>query len=625
MSALKRVVRGVDAAMEKQARWRLVAERLGTGKTKRECFDKYRELKEERNRRKMGDKITKEVPSKEVTEGEGLPEVDQCPVPQHQEPPEGEVAEPEAEEEAREAHPKPAAEAKPEVVEGTVEAPPLESNEAKPEVVEEAPQPEAAQEAPIAAEAEAEKEPSSEAQGDAHPEPDVEPDAKPDSNPEPEIKPVVGAGSEGGEAAEDESTAVAADAPADHPAPSAAPAPAQTENEVDDSFDVDYPPSTVKLTAEEGCALRTLIFNDPGSCFNPAWAKQGFFFTKEDDLGYGLIQLEGGPCGAVAAVQAYVLRHILYGSENPPLQEAPQSFKEPDKKAQKTAVATALARMIYACSISKTGSANDFGKITKSRPAIVCTCGDAPHIQKSKTFKHDGCTEKVLLTSCYNYDDVLTTVKDNISMFMKKDGPGVVCLAYSCILSRTVDLVKADMDTNFGVAPKMIGNHGYANQEFVNLFLTGMATSNLFDGIKVFSDETGAESGDQLVMGGIKEQGDVGFLTLFEAYKSLEVGENLKTPVCPIWVVCSESHYSTLFSIKAKDVKVDENERKVDIYYYDPLGEQDEEIKLTLDRDAEDIPEDGGDETDLTPPINKVVRTKWGKVGVDWNGAEEIL
>jgi len=242
------------------------------------------------------------------------------------------------------------------------------------------------------------------------------------------------------------------------------------------------------------------------------------------------------------------------------------------------------------------------------------------------------------VTTCFNYDDVFATVQENMKAFMKKDGPGVVCMAYSCLLSRGIEQVAADMDSNFGMAPKMIGNHGcvqakqqrakqqrakrahlihargrnvppisplshitlghagevalhrtlartthsrtlvwflpkypsspitstharrYANQEFVNLFITGRATSNLFDGQKKFADDTGA-SEDEIIMGGIGERGDVGFLTLFEAFKSLEVGVHLKVPVCPIWVVCSESHYSTLFSVRAKDVNVDEAEQ----------------------------------------------------------------
>ena len=258
-----------------------------------------------------------------------------------------------------------------------------------------------------------------------------------------------------------------------------------------------------------------------------------------------------------------------------------------------------------------------------------------------------------MVTSCFNYEDTLEAVKENIQLYMKKDGPGTILLCYSCLLSRTPELVTTDMDSNFGLAPKMIGNHGYANQEFVNLFLTGAATSNLFDGVKTFADETDAASTDQITMGGIASQGQVGFLTLFEAYKSLEVGTHLKDPVYPVWVVCSESHYSTLFSPDPDHIKVKDGTQNLDIYYYDPLGEQEDvrpfkapscvpppppflsstnpplqssqEIKLTLDSEAEGIPEDGGDETDLIPPIDKVVRTKWGSVGVDWNGVEPIL
>ena len=35
----------------------------------------------------------------------------------------------------------------------------------------------------------------------------------------------------------------------------------------------------------------------------------------------------------------------------------------------------------------------------------------------------------------------------------------------------------------------LIGNHGHCNQELVNLFLTGRATTNLFDGTKVMEED----------------------------------------------------------------------------------------------------------------------------------------
>jgi len=110
-----------------------------------------------------------------------------------------------------------------------------------------------------------------------------------------------------------------------------------------------------------------------------------------------------------------------------------------------------------------------------------------------------------MVTTSFNFSDVLETVKDSTDFFTKKDGGGCIAAVYSCLLSRTIDLVKTDMDSNFGMVPKMIGNHGYANQEMVNLFLTGVASSNMFDGEKRLEDETGA-SDDCVVMGGVPEK-----------------------------------------------------------------------------------------------------------------------
>ena len=39
----------------------------------------------------------------------------------------------------------------------------------------------------------------------------------------------------------------------------------------------------------------------------------------------------------------------------------------------------------------------------------------------------------------------------------------------------------------------------------------------------------------------------VGQLALHEAYKCYNVGERLKTPSVPVWLVFSESHYSVLW------------------------------------------------------------------------------
>ena len=69
---------------------------------------------------------------------------------------------------------------------------------------------------------------------------------------------------------------------------------------------------------------------------------------------------------------------------------------------------------------------------------------------------------------------------------------------------------------------------------------------------------------------GINKQADVGFLTYFEYFGYFQVGENFKTPKVPIWIVCSESHYSVLFSIDANNHK--KTGQPLDLVYYDELA-----------------------------------------------------
>lgn len=41
----------------------------------------------------------------------------------------------------------------------------------------------------------------------------------------------------------------------------------------------------------------------------------------------------------------------------------------------------------------------------------------------------------------------------------------------------------------------------------------------------------------------------MGFLTIFEHYKYINVGNNFKHPIYPIYVICKEYHYSVLFGL----------------------------------------------------------------------------
>ncbi|XP_026580330.1 probable ubiquitin carboxyl-terminal hydrolase MINDY-4, partial [Pseudonaja textilis] len=135
--------------------------------------------------------------------------------------------------------------------------------------------------------------------------------------------------------------------------------------------------------------------------------------------------------------------------------------------------------------------------------------------------------------------------------------------------------VRGDVDVTTN---PLIGAHGYCMQELVNLLLTGRAVSNVFNDVM----ELDSGNGDVTLLKGISGRSDVVLLSLFEHYGVCQVGCYLKTPRFPIWVVCSESHFSVLFCLQ-KDLLADwRTERRFDLYYYDGLANQQEEIHLTI-------------------------------------------
>ena len=73
--------------------------------------------------------------------------------------------------------------------------------------------------------------------------------------------------------------------------------------------------------------------------------------------------------------------------------------------------------------------------------------------------------------------------------------------------------------------------------------LTGKAKSNVHDGDK--------DLGDDFILKGVEKRSDVGFLTFFEYFGYFTVGDYLKSPRVPIWIVQSESHYSILFAVNS--------------------------------------------------------------------------
>lgn len=75
----------------------------------------------------------------------------------------------------------------------------------------------------------------------------------------------------------------------------------------DGNNDAEQRRGTAAVTEADANGVRELVLGNATKIFNDAWREQGFFFCGIDGLRYGLVQAEGGPCGVLAAVQAFLL------------------------------------------------------------------------------------------------------------------------------------------------------------------------------------------------------------------------------------------------------------------------------------------------------------------------------
>lgn len=240
---------------------------------------------------------------------------------------------------------------------------------------------------------------------------------------------------------------------------------------------------------------------------------------------------------------------------------------------------------------------------------------------------------------------VQVLVRAALPQWCVRKGWGLLLLVYSALLSRGCQGVGSDMDNEV----RLVDGLGYCSMELVNLLLTGAAVSNVFDGCQSFGDTAapaaaaaGAEGG-QLVIKGVQRRGRVGLLTLFEWYRYVEVGQNLKCPRLPVWVVCSESHFSVLAlshlvgvqQMSAPELLEPSPGQPLLLQYYDGLSKQECPIVLEL-RPAraglgwssrmEGVAEERGLwQGRPIPPLECVLETKWPDVAVTWHGSEPIL
>ncbi|NXN20851.1 MINY4 hydrolase, partial [Nycticryphes semicollaris] len=328
--------------------------------------------------------------------------------------------------------------------------------------------------------------------------------------------------------------------------------------------------------------LKNLLFGSSLCCFSEEWKIQSFTFNNMPQLKYGIVQRKGGPCGVLAAVQACVLQQLIFADSN---RNKDTRCLQPSEVHRTKCLTMAIADILW--------------RAGGNEKAIVALPSGRQQFTPIGKYKADGILETLILHSATRYEDLIVLLQQNIHQF--ETGPcGCILLTVSVILSRSINLVRNDFDV---LTNRLIGSNGYCTQELVNLLLTGKAVSNVFNNVI----ELDSGNGNITILKGITSRSDIGLLSLFEHYDVCQVGCYLKTPKYPIWLVCSESHFSVLFCLE-KDLLGDwKTERKFDLYYYDGLANQEEEIRLTVDTTQMCVEDK---ENDLTPPLEHCIRTK---------------
>ncbi|CAH1238895.1 MINDY4B [Branchiostoma lanceolatum] len=353
------------------------------------------------------------------------------------------------------------------------------------------------------------------------------------------------------------------------------------------------------ITAETATELKTLLFGSASEQFNAEWRNQSLSFCETEGLRFGIVQNKGGPCGALAAIQACMLKRLLFGEARNKTANA-HRLLSPDSRLRSESLALGLADLLW--------------RAGRKKLAVVAMPSGRKQFQGGARYRQDNLTETLMLNSVDSQEDLEAFIKQNISLFETNQYATILVL-YSAILSRTIDHVISDMDEP---TTKLIGAHGYCTQEMVNLFLTGKAVSNVFND----TVELDSGGGETMILRGVGSRSEIGLLSLFEHYGSCQVGTYMKTPRYPIWVVCSESHFSVLFCLRKELMNDWKYERRFDLYYYDGLARQDEQIRLTVDNLH---PYEPPGEGELVPPLEHCIRTKWNDATVDWNGTDPIL
>ena len=262
---------------------------------------------------------------------------------------------------------------------------------------------------------------------------------------------------------------------------------------------------------------------------------------------------QGGPCGVLAPLNATTLRHLLFPAGRPRARGGcAAAFPRVTQVERHAALARAIAEVAWRAGGGVKGT---LAALNPDAPELANVAdllrGGVPHHDAAAVAKLEVATgvvsssdalARLVVTREARSLPELVTLAARWAAPSLLSGAGALLVLLSAVLSRGgAEACAADRDPDDQASSLVTLPFGHCGQEVVGLMLTGRCVSNVFDG--------DMDVGGGLLLKGVSGDVEVGFLTLLESLSYCTVGDFLKHPRWPVWVVGSESHYTVVLSL----------------------------------------------------------------------------
>ncbi|XP_021350421.1 inactive ubiquitin carboxyl-terminal hydrolase MINDY-4B-like isoform X2 [Mizuhopecten yessoensis] len=373
------------------------------------------------------------------------------------------------------------------------------------------------------------------------------------------------------------------------------------------------------ITVETAVSLKHMIFGSWASqvhFFSTEWRKSTIdFYDISGPFSFGLQTLKCGSRGLVLAIQAYLLKSLIFDRQFASIALI-RSALQPNDFERRRALISAMCQILWL--------------VGDNRRCCVCLQQVDRCYANDYRCRDDGITEKILLFEFKKYQDLEMFMKRHWTEFQREGNNGCIMFLYSIILSRTPGKIYEDLQMDEDDRQrKLLTDNEACSTAFLNLLMTGMATPYLHNNNQIYSEEAKVLAKPRR---GIQSRSTIGFLYFdkTEPQKDrTEVGSMLKTPKLPIWLTSTNGQIGLLFSNKIELVSDWRVENRFSLQYYTGLSAH---KPCTLEIETRNGRTIRGQtlltrrkEDDRIPSLEQGIMTKWYGAAIKWQGCDPFI